>query len=157
MLATCAIDTHRVKTGEAWVPQDKRLENYGAGLETSFHPSLYRLYQSLRPLVAVTPARPCAFTQTPETRAGHAYIPKRYNCARDCRFARSARNSSVTHTSLGPRPIFGEEKRPGAICSRMREKLRKITVKSLVYVEMKYTAEVFGTRLLLHVFTSVHG
>ena len=34
--------------------------------------------------------------------------------------------------SLGPRPFFGEEKRPGAICSRMREKLRKITVKSLV-------------------------
>ena len=27
---------------------------------------------------------------------------------------------------------------------------------SLVYVEMKYTAEVFGTRLLLHVYTSVH-
>ena len=54
--------------------------------------------------------------------------------------------------SLGPRPFFEEEKRPGAICSRMREKLRKITVKSLVYVEIKYTAEVFGTRLLFHVY-----
>ena len=40
--------------------------------------------------------------------------------------------------ALGPRPFFGEEKRPGAIRSRMREKLRKITVKSFVYVEMKY-------------------
>ena len=59
--------------------------------------------------------------------------------------------------SLGPRPFFGEEKRPSAICSRMHEKLRKITVKSLVYVEVKYTAEVIGTRLLIHVYTSVHG
>ena len=59
---------------------------------------------------------------------------------------------------LGPRPFFaGEENRPGAICSRMRERLCKISVKSLVYVEMKYTAEVFGTKLLLHVYTSVHG
>ena len=57
----------------------------------------------------------------------------------------------------GPGRFLGEEKRPGAICSRMREKLRKITVKSLVYVKMKYTTEVFGTRLLLHVYTSVHG
>ena len=45
--------------------------------------------------------------------------------------------------SLGPRLFLGEEKRPGAICSRMRGKLRKITVKSLVYMEMKYTAEVY--------------
>ena len=35
----------------------------------------------------------------------------------------------------------------------MREKLRKITVKSLVYVEMNYTAEVFGTRLLFYTYT----
>ena len=63
----------------------------------------------------------------------------------------------VPQSSLGPRPFFGEEKRPGAICSRMREKLRKITLKSLVYLEMKYTAEVFVTRLLLHVYTSVYG
>ena len=42
-------------------------------------------------------------------------------------------------------------------CSPMREKLRKNTVISLVYVEIKYTAEVFGTTLLIHVYTSVHG
>ena len=65
--------------------------------------------------------------------------------------------SSIYVVSLGPRPFFGEEKRPGAIRSRMREKFRKITVKSLVYVEMKYTAKVFGTRLLFHVYTRVHG
>ena len=29
----------------------------------------------------------------------------------------------------------------------MREKLRKITIKSLVYVEINYTAEVFGSSL----------
>ena len=45
---------------------------------------------------------------------------------------------------------MGEEKRPGTICSRMRENLRKITI-NIVYMEMKFTAEVFGTRLLLHV------
>ena len=64
---------------------------------------------------------------------------------------------SIIQFSLGPRPFFGEEKRPGAISSRMREKFRKITVKSLVYVEMNYTAKVFGTRLLFHVYTRVHG
>ena len=61
------------------------------------------------------------------------------------------------HVASGPGRFLRRKKRPGAICSRMREKLRKITVKSLVYVEMKYTAEVFGTRLLLHIYTSVHG
>ena len=58
------------------------------------------------------------------------------------------------YSSLGLRPFFGEKKWPGAICSRMREKRRKITVKSLVYVEMKYKVKVFGTRLLLHVYTA---
>ena len=32
--------------------------------------------------------------------------------------------SRLSFSSLGPRPFFWEEKRPGAICSRMREKLR---------------------------------
>ena len=53
----------------------------------------------------------------------------------------------------GPGRFLGEEKRPGAICSRMREKLRKITVKSLVYVEMKYTAEWYSVQDYYYTYT----
>ena len=68
-------DTH-AQCGAAQCMYNKRPENYGAGLETSFQPSLCRLYQSFRcrlhqsfrPLVAVTPV--CALTRA--AAAGHA-------------------------------------------------------------------------------------
>ena len=55
------------------------------------------------------------------------------------------------NVSLGPRPFLGRKNGLVQSVHACVKNSVKITVKSLVYVEMKYTAEVFGTRLLLHV------
>ena len=55
--------------------------------------------------------------------------------------------SACQTLATGPGRFFaGEEKRPGTICSRIRKEHCKITVKSLLYVEIKYTAEVYSVQ-----------
>ena len=61
------------------------------------------------------------------------------------------------HLAWGPGRFLGKKNGLVQSVHACAKNSRKITVKSLVYVEMKYTAKVFGTRLLLHVYTSVHG